>query len=76
MKTYPMDVGDLTANSNAVKDQLLMMLEKEGLLKKPAAEIAASYAIVVAETGWFGKLFHKAKAEDKPSLRIYIMKEV
>lgn len=76
MKNYPMEIDDLTRVGNTIKEQLLQTLEKEGFLTKPAAELGAKYAVVVAEANWFGNLFAKLKKDEKPGLRAYIMKEV
>lgn len=76
MKSYPMELDDLTRNGNQIKEQLLKSLEREGLLLKPAEEISAKYAVVVSEPTWFGNLFAKLKKDEKPVLRVYIMKEV
>jgi hypothetical protein len=72
-----MDVEELMKISNAVKEEVLRALEKDGHLKKPAAEIAEEYVIVVSERTWLGKLFQKAKEKDEDKgLRIYAMKIV
>jgi hypothetical protein len=76
MKNYPMELDDLTRVGNTIKEQLLQTLEREGFLTKPAVELGAKYAVVVAEPSWFGILFSKLKKDDKPGLRVYIMKEV
>lgn len=76
MKSYPMEIDDLTRVGNTIKEQLLKVLEREGLLAKPADEIAAKYAVVVSEPTWFGTLFAKLKKDEKSGLRVYIMKEV
>ena len=76
MKNYPMEIDDLNVIGNTIKEQLLQALEREGMLTKPAVEIAAKYAIVLSEPSWFGRIFGKLKKDEKPSLRIYVMKEV
>lgn len=76
MKSYPMELDDLTRNGNQIKEQLLKALEREGLLTKPAEEISAKYAVVVSEPSWFGNLFARLKKDEKAALRVYIMREV
>lgn len=76
MKSYPMEIDDLTKIGNTIKDQLLKVLEREGHLTKPADEIGSKYVVVVSESTWFGALFSKLKKDEKPGLRVYIMREV
>lgn len=70
-----MESDDLSRIGNTIKEQLLQTLEREGFLTKPGAELAAKYAVVVAEPTWFGAMFSRLKKDDKPALRVYIMKE-
>lgn len=69
-------VADLTKNCNLVKEILLSALERDGLLKKPAAEICQDYAVVLAEPGWLGRLFRKVTGEKDGDLQIRILKSV
>ena len=63
MEMYSMDITDLTAMANTVKEQVLGGLERDGLLKKSATEIAEEYAVVLSKPGWLGKLFAKLSSE-------------
>lgn len=76
MHVYSLDIEDMTQNANIVKEAMLAVLEKEGLLKKPAAEIAAEYAVIISKPGWLGQLFKGIKADDKNSLRYDVVKSV
>lgn len=78
MTIYSMDFEDMNKNANIVKEAVLSALEKDGLLKKPAGEIAAEYAIVVSKAGWFGTLWKRLKAEgnDSKDLRYDVVKSV
>lgn len=77
MELYSLDVADLTNNANRIKETILGGLEREGLLKKPADEIAAAYTIVIMKPGFFGSLFSKLKGQDeKETLRIIFLKQV
>ena len=49
----------LLRNINVVKEIFLEALEAEGLLTKPADEIAKQYMIVFARRGWYGSLIDK-----------------
>lgn len=79
MQIYSLDVEDLTKNANIVKEAVLAALEKDGLLKKPATEIAEEYAIVISKPGWLGKFWkklHQGNAEDAKNLRYDVVKSV
>lgn len=76
MIIYSFDVGDITKNSNTVKEVLLAALERDGLLTKPAVDVAANYAVVIYEQSWMGKLFSKVTGGDEKSLKIQVMKIV
>lgn len=78
LQYYSVDVTDLTKNANIVKEALLGILERDGLLTKPAAEIAGNYAIVVSKPGWFGKLWKKLKqdGDDANELRYDVVKHI
>lgn len=76
MRLYTLDVTDLTTNANKIKEEVLLALERDGLLKKPAAEICTSYAVTMNEPGWFGRLFRKVIGEKEGSLTIRVMREV
>lgn len=78
LQYYSMDIADMNKNANVVKEAVLFSLEKEGLLKKPAVEIAAEYAIVVSKVGWFGKLWKKLNQDDDDSknLRYDVVRSV
>jgi hypothetical protein len=69
-------VEDLTVKCNLVKEVLLEALERDGLLKKLATEIARDYAVILAEPGWLGRLFRKIAGEKEGSISIRIMKVV
>jgi hypothetical protein len=69
-------VPELTKNCNVVKEALLEALERDGLLKKPAAEIAQDYAVILAEPGWLGRLFRKVTGEKDGDLAVRILKSV
>lgn len=51
MYTFTDQDVQLTQNANAIKESLLIALERDGLLKKPATEIAASYVVVIHRQG-------------------------
>jgi len=76
MRTWTMDLEDFQKNANVIKEEILHALERDGLLKKPVSEIGDQYAVVIAEPGWLGKLFHKIKGEERNAVRIYVMKQV
>lgn len=77
MTIYSLDVTDMTNNANLVKDVLLAVLEADGLLTKPSAEIASNYAVVVSKPGWLGKFFHKLQGNDSDkNLRFDVLKRV
>lgn len=76
MRVFTLDIEEFTKNANVIKEEVLKALERDGLLKKSAVEIGEDYAVVISEPGWFGKMFHKLKGEDKAALRIYVMKAV
>lgn len=57
MKLYQMGLDDITTNSNAVKEEILKALEREGLLKESAEEISKKYAVVIYEPGWLGRIW-------------------
>lgn len=78
MNLYSFDDMELTAQANGIKEQLLDALEREGLLTKPASEIAAQYAVVLHKPGWLGRvlsavLFKDPKASD---MRVDVFKVV
>lgn len=64
METYTLTTEDMTKNANSLKETLLLALERDGLLKKKAEEIAASYVVVVRKRGWFGKFFKRLAGEE------------
>jgi hypothetical protein len=78
MTLYSMSIDDMTENANTVKECLLFTLEREGLLKKPATEIAEEYAIVCSKPGWFGTLWKKLKPNEdtKKNVRYDVVKSV
>jgi hypothetical protein len=78
MQIYSLDIEDMTQNANIVKEAMLAVLEKEGLLKKPAHEIAAEYAVIISKPGWLGQLFKgiKVNTEDSNKLRYDVVKSV
>lgn len=75
VQIYSMDIEDLTKNANIVKEAVLSALEKDGLLKKPAEDIASEYAIVISKAGWLGTLWKKLSKDDK-NLRYDVVKSV
>jgi hypothetical protein len=56
---YTSSEGEVIKNANTVKECVLQALERDGLLTKPAAEIGASYVVVVHRQGWLGRLFKR-----------------
>ena len=78
MNIYSMDLEDLTKSANVIKESLLFALERDGLLKKPAKEVAEAYVVVLHKRGWLGELFRWVWGEDKSenSLKVSIMKSV
>lgn len=78
MMIYSLSCEDLTKHANAIKEALLGALERDGLLKKPAADICASYIVTLTEAGWFGRLFKRMCGQEVPkgSLAIDVFKAV
>lgn len=77
LQIYSMDIADLTKNANIVKEATIAALERDGLLKKPAQDIAAEYAVVISKVGWFGQLWKRLNlSENKDELRYDIVKSV
>lgn len=78
MTVYSLTTEDMTRDANLVKELLLTKLEKEGLLKKPAAEIAQEYVVTFSKPGWFGSLFDKitGKKEDEGRLIVDVFKRI
>lgn len=77
MKIYEMELAQMTEMGNTVKETILFALERDGLLNKPATEIASAYAVVLVEPGVLGKLFRKLVGEDqKGGLKVHVMKVV
>lgn len=64
MEVYTVTADNLTQNANVLKEAFLLALERDGLLKKKAEEIAASYVIVARQRGWFGRLFKRLSGEE------------
>ena len=75
VQIYSMDIEDMNKNANIVKEALLAALEQDGLLKKPAVEVAEEYAVVISKAGWFGKLWKKLNVDEK-NLRYDVVKSV
>ncbi len=76
MRMFNMDLEDFQKSANVIKEEVLNALERDGLLKKPVAEIGNQYAVVIAEPAWFGKLFQKLKGDKRDAVRIFVMKDV
>lgn len=69
-------IEETTQNCNVVKEILLEALERDGLLTKPAAEIAQDYAVILAQPGWLGRLFRKVTGEKDGCWTVRILKSV
>lgn len=78
MEIYSMDATDFTQHANQVKEILLDALERDGLLKESAANIAVTYAVVVSKPGWLGSLWKRLtnNKDDKQNLRYDVVKSV
>jgi len=77
MEMYSMDLMSLTKNANEIKDTVLAALEREGLLKVPAAEIADKYVVVLHKEGWLGRSFKRIVGKYEPNaLAIDVLKQV
>lgn len=70
------NIQELTKDCNVVKEVLLEALERDGLLKKPASEISENYAVILAASGWFGRLFRKLTGEKDQVVTVVIVKSV
>ena len=57
--TYQLDDGKMQEMANWTKRLILIRLEKDGLLTKPAVEISREYQLVIVKKGWFGQLVDK-----------------
>jgi len=75
---YSFDAMGLTENANNIKEAVLMAMERNGLLTKPAAEIARDYAVVLHKRGWLGRLFRRICGGEasEDTLAIEIVKKV
>jgi len=74
MKYYTQSHADFMANGNIVKEELLRVLEKDGLLKDTAENIGTKYLVIFAEPSWFGKMISKLfNKEDKLVIQIVKM---
>lgn len=71
------DTEDIIRNANVVKEVVLLALEREGLLLKPAAEIGPLYAVVLHKKGWFGQMWDKwFNATEKDTFKVVMVKIV
>lgn len=55
MYLYSATIEEMTTNANIVKESLLAALDREGLLKKSAEELAKEYAIILHKKSWLGR---------------------
>ena len=77
MYVYSISAEDMTKNANVVKETVLAGLEREGLLKKAAKEIAEEYAIVIHKRGWMGSLWDKwFEGVEKDCFRVSFVKVI
>jgi len=74
MDMYSFTPEDLTTTANSVKEVLLDKLERDGLLKQPADDIAKNYVVVMHKPSWFGKLFASMCNTGKNELKITVLK--
>jgi hypothetical protein len=75
VSTYAFTPTELQNAANTVKDVVLAALELEGAIQN-ATSIAESYAVVVVERGWFGKVLDRLFNVDKGALQFRVMKVV
>ena len=59
VKIYSFDQEEMVRQANIIKETVLEGLEKEGLLKATAKEIAEHYVVFIHKKGWLGALFSK-----------------
>jgi hypothetical protein len=59
LHTYTLTEFDIQENVNCAKDAILTVLEKEGLLKDTADNIASQYIIVIGKKNLFGSIYDK-----------------
>lgn len=59
MNIYGQDLEALNKHANIIKEVVLEGLEREGLLKAPAAEVGARYAVILHKKGWLGQFWDK-----------------
>lgn len=73
---YSMTESYIQENINLAKECLLFALEREGLLKRPAEDIAKEYALVVHRKNWLGSIIAKMKGETGTKLNVDVVKLV
>ncbi len=73
MNMYSYTELDLQRQANEIKEAALQFLEKEGLLRDSAEDIASKYLFIITKPNCFGYLFDKVfnvKKDDKIEYRI------
>jgi hypothetical protein len=71
---YTFDELQLTEALNNGKDELLRMLEREGLLKKTAEEIGQDYALIIRKKNMLGTIIEKLFPIGEKDARVSVVK--
>jgi hypothetical protein len=72
MTMYSAGIEDMTQNCNVVKEHLLYALERDGLLKEDAEEIAKKYVVVIHKRGYVPVIFESWVQVHVPSFKFLL----
>lgn len=74
LTTYNFTETNVQSLANQVKEVLLLSLEREGALSKPAQELLENYAIVVSKKGWLGQCLDRILGGEPNAMRLTLVK--
>lgn len=76
LAAYTLSLEELTGNANSIKEVLLNVLDREGLLKEPAETLNSKFAVVIHQKGFFGRVIDKLRgvSDDSENLQISIVR--
>ncbi len=65
MKAYTMGARALTENGNQIKEEFLKKMVISGEITQEKADKMNNYCVVIAEKGFFGKIWDKIFGNDE-----------
>lgn len=76
LTTYSFSETEVQSLANQVKEVLLLSLEQEGVLNKPAQELLESYAIIISKKGWLGQCLDRIIGGNPNDMRITLVRVI